>query len=329
MEKEVMFYHTGTGDVVHCEVCPHTCRIAPGKRGLCRVRENRAGRLYATNYGRCSAAGLDPIEKKPLYHFYPGCLIFSLGTTGCNLRCSFCQNWRIAQADPPTNYLSPERAVELARQQNSIGLAYTYSEPLMWYEYVYDTAQLAQKAGLKNVLVTNGFINEKPLLELLPFIDAMNIDVKAFTDEFYRTQCKARLDPVLRTVERALGHCHIEITTLLVTGLNDSPAEIERLVDWLADLDPAIPLHFSRYAPHYQLDLPPTPMETLVAARDIARRKLPYVYLGNVPQLKGVANTLCPGCGTLLINRDGYRARLDQLEQGICKKCGEKIPVVM
>jgi pyruvate formate lyase activating enzyme len=175
------------------------------------VRENREGTLYATNYGECSSYALDPIEKKPLYHFYPGSFIFSLGTVGCNLRCGFCQNWQIAHEDPPTTYLSPRRAVELTLQQKErgypcVGLAYTYSEPFMWYEYVYDTAKLAREAGLKNVLVTNGYVNEEPLRDLLPYIDAMNVDVKAFTDKFYRTTCAGRLDPVLRMVETAHGH---------------------------------------------------------------------------------------------------------------------------
>jgi pyruvate formate lyase activating enzyme len=333
MKREVMFYTRGAGGAANCKVCPRLCNIPPGKRGFCRVRENREGTLYATNYGECSSYALDPIEKKPLYHFYPGSFIFSLGTVGCNLRCGFCQNWQIAHEDPPTTYLSPRRAVELTLQQKErgypcVGLAYTYSEPFMWYEYVYDTAKLAREAGLKNVLVTNGYVNEEPLRDLLPYIDAMNVDVKAFTDKFYRTTCAGRLDPVLRMVETAHGHCHIEITTLLVTGLNDSPEEIESLVDWLAGLDPEIPLHFSRYFPNYKMDLPPTPLETLQRAREIARRKLRYVYIGNAPQL-GASSTLCPGCREVLVNREGYQVRVGKLAEGACAGCGEKISVVM
>ncbi len=333
MRHEVMFYIKGPGDQINCKVCPRLCNIAPGKRGFCRVRENDGGTLYATNYAECSSYALDPVEKKPLYHFYPGSLIFSLGTVGCNLRCGFCQNWQIAQETPPTTRLNPEQAVKLALQQKErgyhcVGLAYTYSEPFMWYEYVYDTAKLARDAGLKNVLVTNGYVNGQPLRELLPYIDAMNIDVKAFTDDFYRSTCSGRLDPVLHTVEVAHGHCHIEITTLLVTGLNDSPEEINRLVDWLARVDPEIPLHFSRYFPNYKLDLPPTPEETLRLARDLAKQKLRYVYVGNAPQVDS-SSTTCPGCGIVLIDREGYQTRVTEMSGGTCLQCGEKIPLIM
>lgn len=332
MRREVMFYTKGPEEQVNCQVCPRLCNIPPGKRGFCRVRENMGGILYATNYAECSSYALDPIEKKPLYHFYPGKLIFSLGTVGCNLRCGFCQNWQIAQETPSTTRISPEQAVELALEQKKrgypcVGLAYTYSEPFMWYEYVYDTAKLARDAGLKNVLVTNGYVNEQPLRELLPYIDAMNIDVKAFTDDFYRSTCAGRLDPVLRTVEVAHGHCHIEITTLLITGLNDNQEEISSLVDWLAGVDPDMPLHFSRYFPNYKLDLPPTPEETLMRARDLARQKLHYVYIGNAPQLKS-SSTTCPGCGTVLIDREGYRTQVGEISDGTCPGCGKRISLV-
>lgn len=333
MQREVMFYAKGPDGRTDCKVCPRLCNIPPGKHGFCRVRENREGILYATNYGQCSSYAMDPVEKKPLYHFYPGSLILSLGTVGCNLRCGFCQNWQIAHESPPTSYLAPERAVELARQQEErgyhcVGLAYTYSEPFMWYEYVYDIAGLARQAGLKNVLVTNGYVSEEPLRELLPYIDAMNIDVKAFTDDFYRSACAGRLDPVLRTVEIAHKQCHVEITTLLVTGLNDSPEEVTKLADWLAGLDPEIPLHFSRYFPNYKMDLPPTPLETMSRAREIARKKLRYVYIGNAPEL-GESSTRCPGCDKLLIDRQGYRVRTGEITGGACSTCGEKIAVVM
>jgi len=237
--KEVFYYEKGDDGRTFCKVCPRLCNIKPGHRGFCRVRENRDGALYATNYGQCTAYGMDPIEKKPLYHFYPGSYILSLGTVGCNLRCGFCQNWEIAHGDPKAVYMSPEQAVRAAlssREEGvpSVGLAYTYSEPFMWYEYVYDTSKLAREKGLKNVLVTNGYVNEEPLKEILPFIDAMNIDVKGFTDKYYRDTCAGRLDPVIRTVEIASGKCHVEITTLLVPGLNDSPEEIAELAKWLA-----------------------------------------------------------------------------------------------
>ncbi|MCL2336209.1 MAG: AmmeMemoRadiSam system radical SAM enzyme [Firmicutes bacterium] len=353
MEREVMFYEPGllpgdkpggepddkpdgkpgSGGRADCLVCPRLCHIPPGRRGFCRVRENRDGVLYAVNYGQCAAQALDPMEKKPLYHFYPGSLILSLGAAGCNLHCGFCQNWQLAQGDPPAVYLAPEQAVALAlRQQEAghpcVGLAYTYSEPFMWYEYVYDTAILARQAGLKNVLVTNGYINEAPLLALLPYIDAMNIDVKAFTDDFYHRHCAGSLAPVLHTVETAVKrHCHVEITTLLVPGLNDSEAEVARLSGWLAALHPEIPLHFSRYFPNYRMHLPPTPLESLSRARETALQKLRYVYIGNAPELDA-SDTGCPGCGKLLIRRHGYSVRSEAITGGRCPACGEKINIV-
>ncbi|MGB9803090.1 AmmeMemoRadiSam system radical SAM enzyme [Desulfofundulus sp.] len=286
--QEALFYEKGDGGIAFCRLCPRFCKIREGNTGFCRVRKNQQGTLYTLNYGRVSSYGLDPIEKKPLYHFYPGSDIFSLGSVGCNLHCGFCQNWQIAHADPRTVYLSPEEAVAAAKEQVArgypcVGLAYTYNEPFVWYEYVYDTARLARKEGLKNVLVTNGYVNEEPLRRLLPYIDAMNIDVKGFSGEYYREVCAGHLEPVLRTVEFAHGHCHVELTTLLVPGLNDSEEEIRRLVDWVAALSPDIPLHFTRYFPNYKFDLPPTPLETLKRAREIALEKLHYVYLGNVP----------------------------------------------
>ncbi|SFH03197.1 pyruvate formate lyase activating enzyme [Desulfotomaculum arcticum] len=333
MKREVIFYTKGEQGVANCKVCPRLCNIKPGQRGFCRVRENRDGVLYATNYGECSSYALDPIEKKPLYHFYPGQYILSLGTVGCNLRCGFCQNWQIAQEESPTTYISPRQAVDLALQQKArgyscVGLAYTYSEPFMWYEYVYDTAKLAREAGLKNVLVTNGYVSEEPLKEILPYIDAMNIDVKAFTEDFYRSTCAGRLEPVKRTVEIAYRHCHVEITTLLVTGLNDGPEEITRLAEWLSGLNAEIPLHFSRYFPNYKMDLPPTPEKTLLQAREIARRQLRYVYIGNAPQLKA-SGTHCPECGQLLLDRAGYQVKVLGPAGGTCPGCGEKIAIVM
>ena len=331
---EAMFWEPGDEQRTFCRLCPKLCNIREGKTGFCRVRENRSRILYATNYGEVTSYGVDPMEKKPLYHFHPGSTIFSLGTMGCNLRCGFCQNWQIAHRDAPTVYFSPAQAVAAALHYNRegsgsscVGIAYTYSEPFMWYEYVLDTSRLAREAGLVNVLITNGYVNEEPLLELLPFIDALNIDVKAFTDRFYRETCLGKLEPVLRTVELAHTRCHVELTTLLVTGLNDEPEEIKGLVDWVAGLDPDIPLHISRYFPNYQLDLPPTPLASLSRARDIARDKLAYVYIGNAPQLNS-ATTRCPQCGEVVINRSGYRVELGGLEQEKCKACGHPIKVV-
>lgn len=328
---EALYYEKKEQNLTACRLCPKLCTIREGKAGFCRVRQNREGTLYATNYGKVTSTGLDPIEKKPLYHFYPGSFILSFGTVGCNLRCGFCQNWSIAHGDPRTVDLTPEQVVEMAQQQAGRGypnvdIAYTYSEPFMWYEFVWDTARLAQKAGLKNVLVTNGYVSETPLREILPLIDAMNIDVKGFTEDYYRKNCVGRLEPVQRTVEIAYPKCHVELTTLLVTGLNDSPEEIGRLVDWVASLDREIPLHFSRYFPNFEMDLPATPLETLRQAMNIAREKLSYVYVGNAPELKA-HDTCCPGCGEKVISRAGYSARAVGLDGKKCRNCGKGIRI--
>lgn len=290
------------------------------------------GVLYAAKYGRCASSAMDPIEKKPLYHFYPGTYILSLAAHGCNLRCRHCQNWELSQEDGDEVELSPEEAVELAASwrrpgRRCVGLAYTYSEPIVWYEMVQDTSRLAHERGLKNVLVTNGFIREEPLAELLPVIDALNVDVKAFSDEFYREVCSGRLEPVLRTVEKAhRAGCHVEVTTLLIPGLNDSPEEIEELVSWLAGVSPAIPLHFSRYFPNYEMPLPPTPLESLRRARDIARRRLRHVYVGNAWELD-LAETLCSACGSVLVRRAGFQADASGLDGDRCRSCGSKTDI--
>lgn len=320
--KEARYYQTHQRGVV-CGLCPKECVIGPDKTGFCRVRRNIGGKLYTENYGCCSGYALDPIEKKPLYHFYPGSKILSLGTWGCNLACQFCQNWEIAQEVPQTVSLLPEEAVRMAVSavvRGNIGIAYTYSEPSVWYEYILDTARLAQQQGLKNVLVTNGFINREPLTELLPFIDAMNIDVKAFTDNFYREVCGGRLEHVKQTVETAVGRCHVEITTLVIPGMNDSEEEIKELAKWLAGLNPDIPLHLSRYFPKYKLAAPPTPVSTLTRACQIAGEYLRYVYVGNVGG-DGV-NTYCPQCGLLVIDRLHGRSKLANNDKQ-CPACGQ------
>jgi pyruvate formate lyase activating enzyme len=327
--KEALFWETAEDGRVKCFLCPHNCLISEGKSGFCRQRKNVKGKLYTLNYGRVSSYGVDPIEKKPLYHFYPGSLIFSLGTLGCNFRCRFCQNWQIAQVeDGPAVEITPERAIELARSfKGNIGIAYTYSEPLIWYEYVLETARLAKEKGLKNVLVTNGFANEKPLKDLLPYIDAMNIDVKGFTREFYKEYIKGDLSPVIETVERASKECHVEITTLLIPGLNDSEEDIRALSRWLGSLKRDIPLHLTRYFPNYKMDLPPTPVETMKKAREIAAAELDYVYLGNIRNEGN--NTYCPRCRTLLIERTGTVKFQGLSQNGKCSNCGREINIVM
>ncbi len=285
-EKQAMFYEKIEGSKTRCRLCPHNCVISPGGIGICRARKNIEGDLFSLNYARIASISLDRIEKKPLYRFHPGSMILSAGTFGCNLKCSFCQNWSIAHMDAETDAMPPETLVSMALaavKKGNIGLAYTYNEPSIWFEYVYDASRLAKEKGLYNVLVTNGFIGREPLELLLPYVDAMNIDVKAFTPSFYEEVCRGALKNVMETVEAAAGRCHVEVTTLVIPGLNDSVEEIARLSEWLAGISPEIPLHLSRFFPNYKMkDRPPTPVETLEKARDTALGRLRHVYLGNV-----------------------------------------------
>ncbi len=313
---------------VRCELCPLGCRLAPGREGPCGTRRNEAGRMVTTNYGRLVAAALDPIEKKPLYHFRPGRPILSIAAQGCNLRCRFCQNWTLSQErGGPARDVTPAAIVEMARAEGSVGVAYTYSEPLVWFEFLRDTARLARAAGLANVIVSNGFLNCEPLLELLPLIDAANIDLKAMDDAFYRRVCRARLEPVLATIRlcRELG-VHLEVTNLVIPGHNDADGQIARLVDFVADVGRDVPLHLSAYHPDYRLDAPPTPPETLRRAAAIARRRLDYVYVGNV-RLRGAADTACPHCGELCVVREGYAVRNLLRDGDRCPGCGRRLPV--
>jgi len=328
--KEALFYKLVDKDkgIIKCLLCPKGCLIKEGQVGFCRSRKNINNKLYSLIYSKVSSCGFDPIEKKPLYHFYPGTPVLSLGTVGCSFSCSFCQNWTISQGsieNVSVEELSPERAVQLALDNNSPGIAYTYSEPLIWYEYVLDTAIIAKKDNLKNILVTNGFINREPLLKLLPFIDAMNIDLKSFRNSFYQKYCKGSLSPVLQTIEIAKSYSHIEITNLLIPGLNDREEEIKELVNWLASQGENIPLHFSRYFPCYKMNIEATPISTLYKARDIAQKKLKYVYIGNIWD-EEANTTYCGNCKKILIKRTGYNIiNLGLDKTGKCKYCGEQV----
>jgi pyruvate formate lyase activating enzyme len=257
--------------------------IPAGGRGNCGVRINEGGILYSEVYGKTTGMSLDPIEKKPLYRYHPGEKILSLGTKGCNLHCDFCQNWRISQdLKAPTQDVTSAEIIERARACGSFGIAYTYNEPFIWYEFVFETAKLASRSGLANVLVTNGYVNIEPLEEILPFIGAMNIDLKGFDEKFYTRACSGRLKPVLETIKRSARSCHVELTNLIVPTLNDSEKSIEMMIDWIHDnLGPEMPLHLSRYFPCYKMNIPATPVETLRRAEGIAKKKLKYVYLGN------------------------------------------------
>lgn len=299
---------------------------------MCRVRRREGERLYTLNYGRISSLALDPIEKKPLYHFYPGGLILSAGTTGCNLACGFCQNWEISQEEAPTRALAPGELIAIARHETgrgNIGLAYTYSEPAVWWEFLMDTAPLAKEAGLANVMVTNGYLNQDPLAELLPFLDAVNMDLKGFCDDFYRRTCHGRLAPVLAFAEAVVAAgVHLELTNLIIPGYNDGEEDLRALAAWVAGLDPGIPLHFSRYLPQYRFTAPPTPVETLERAFAIAREKLHHVYIGNAAVPDG-RDTFCASCGAVLARREGFETRLTGVENGKCKACGSKAPFIL
>jgi len=282
--KEALHYEKLEAKKVNCHLCPYECTIASGRKGACGVRVNKDGILYSEVYGKTTGIALDPIEKKPLYHYHPGEHILSIGTKGCNFHCDFCQNWHISQVlDAPTTDITSEEVIRKAEQVKSFGIAYTYNEPFIWYEFVFDTAKLAKKSGLENVLVTNGFVNLEPLEQMLPYIDAMNIDLKALDENFYIKICKGRMRPVLEVIKRSVKSCHVELTNLIIPTLNDSEEMIRKMVDWIYDnVGPEVPLHMSRYFPCYNMSIPPTPVETLEMAGDIARKKLKYVYLGNM-----------------------------------------------
>ncbi|HBP38393.1 MAG TPA: AmmeMemoRadiSam system radical SAM enzyme, partial [Clostridiales bacterium] len=271
---------------VRCELCPHKCRIAPGRSGICRARKNIGGCLVAWSYGKITSLSLDPIEKKPLFRFHPGSRILSAGSFGCNFRCSFCQNWTLSQQEAEWRQIQPDELAALARKtvpQGNIGAAFTYNEPLVSYEYVLDCSRLIRQAGLQNVLVTNGFINPDPLEELLPWIDALNIDLKSWDPDFYRRICGGEIEAVKATIARCARTCHVEITTLLIPGLNDAEKDIQALAAWLASIDRTIPLHLTRYHPDYKMKEPvPIGLARMQQLADLARRDLRDVFLGNV-----------------------------------------------
>ena len=326
--QEARFYETLDDKKVQCHLCPHECVIAPDKTGLCKVRRNTEGVLYSLIYGEYTSANLDPIEKKPLYHFYPGEHIFSIGTYGCNFTCEFCQNWQISQEVCDTRTVLPKEIVDLCLSRGSIGIAYTYNEPTIWYEFVYDCSAAAHEANLVNALVTNGYISPEPLRELLPHVDAMNIDLKSFRDAFYKKTCGGRLQPVLDTIATASKRTHVELTTLIVPGQNDDPAEWDEAARWIAEnASPDTPLHLSAYTPRYKMKEKATTPQVLEDARKAYRKYLNYVYLGNVITADG-GHTLCPGCNEVLIARSGYDVEVKNLKGDVCTKCNVKVPIV-
>jgi len=315
------------GEAVRCALCPHACLIRPGGHGRCRVRLNRGGSLELPFHGRLSSIAVDPIEKKPLYHYHPGERILSVGFVGCSFHCPFCQNYRISQdTGVPTEAMSPEQLVALAEREGSFGIAYTYSEPLVHLEYVLECSRLARARGLKNVLVSNGFINPEPAEELLAVLDAANIDLKSFNPEFYRKEIGGELEEVKRFLAQARGRIELEVTTLVIPTRNDGPEEMEAIAAFLASLDPAIPLHLSAYYPQYRYTLPPTSPSTLRELAEVARRHLSYVYLGNIGSEP--ADTPCGECTAVLVRRRGYQVDTSGLDGVRCAHCGAPAPIV-
>jgi pyruvate formate lyase activating enzyme len=327
--QEARFWEPA-GELVRCRLCPWHCEIQPGRTGVCGVRRNEGGTLRSLNYGRVTSLALDPIEKKPLYHFHPGGVILSAGSFGCNLSCSFCQNAEISQGEPPSRRLPPAEAAALAEEyrasSGNLGLAYTYNEPFIWYEYVAETTALLHERGLQNVLVTNGMVETEPLEELLPLIDAMNVDIKFWSHEHYRELCGGPGWRARDTVEQAHGRCHLEITTLIIPGYNDSDEELDRIFRWAASVDPQLPMHLSRYRPAYRLSVPATPPETLLRAYHRAQEYLQYVYVGNL-HLPGTTDTECAQCGATLVERAGLSAGpVGLTREGRCQACGAQAP---
>ena len=332
--KEARVYRKLDDEKVECLLCAHNCRINPGKRGLCGVRENRDGILYSLVYGRIIAEHVDPIEKKPLFHFYPGTKAYSIGTVGCNLRCAHCQNFEISQL--PHNHggriagreCTPESVVAAARGTGCQTIAYTYNEPTIFFEFAYDTAVLAQQERIKNIFVSNGYMSEATVDRIAPYLDGINIDLKGFTDSFYKKICGARLQPVLDSIRRMHeAGVWLEVTTLVIPTLNDSEDELRDIARFIKSVGPEIPWHVTRFFPTYRLDkLPPTSLETLQRAREIGLEEgLHYVYEGNVPG-RGSESTYCPGCKKMVIERTGYQIKAGSgVKMGRCPECGVHI----
>ena len=323
--KEAMYYRQHEG-YVYCVLCPHYCKLADGETGRCMARKNMDGKLYSLNYGKVTSYGFDPIEKKPLFHFHPGSTVFSFGTFGCNFRCDFCQNWQIVEDTSLYVEMENSQILDLSALNGSVGIAYTYNEPSIFYEMVLDLSREVHKMGRKNIMVTNGFLNREPMEALLPYIDAMNIDLKSMSKNYYATLCKGSLQPVLDTIRLAAERTHVEVTTLVIDGENSTDEEMESLASFLGEIDRNIPLHLSRFFPHNRMDNPPTRIETLERLRNIAQRHLNYVYIGNV---WGINNdTICPNCKNILIRRYP-ETKVVGIEKGRCSNCGEKVSVVL
>jgi pyruvate formate lyase activating enzyme len=332
MIREAMLYEGFEDKKVHCYLCNHHCRIAPSGFGVCGVRQNIDGKLHTHAYGKTIAANVDPIEKKPLYHFLPGTSSFSIATLGCNFRCDFCQNWQISQVseagkvDLPGREFLPADIVRSAKAEGCESIAYTYTEPTIFFEYAYETAKIAKREGIANVFVTNGFMTSEALETINPYLDACNVDLKSFREDFYKRICHGRLQPVLDSIRRIkqLG-IWLEITTLVIPDQNDSDKELDDIARFIAGVDPNIPWHISRFHPDYKLtDSRPTPLAVLKKAYSLGQQNgLRYIYIGNVPGES--ADTLCPNCQKTVIRRKGYQVSENNLKDGGCRHCGEPV----
>lgn len=329
--KEALLYEKLPDNRVHCYLCAHHCRISEGKKGICGVRKNVGGVLYTQVYGRLISDHVDPVEKKPLYHFYPGSTAYSIATPGCNFRCEWCQNWEISQLprESPLTHgreVPPQQVVTEAKRSGSRSIAYTYTEPTVFFEYSYDTARLAREVDLANIYVTNGYMTAEMLDTMYPYLDAANVDLKAFRDETYKRLIGGRLQPVLDSLIKLKGQgVWVEVTTLVIPGVNDDPAELRDIACFIArELGGDTPWHISRFFPTYNFqDVSPTPVKTLETAQKIGSEEgLRYVYLGNV---HGETNTLCHACGRLLIRRVGYHVTDNAVDAGRCPKCGTPV----
>lgn len=333
--QEARYYTKQKNNSVRCTLCPWNCELRPGQIGNCKVRKNNNGKLITDVYNKVAAIGVDPVEKKPLFHFYPGKNILSVGEVGCNLHCSFCQNHRISQCYSNEfkgfQETTPKKIVEEAlKTYQNIGIAYTYNEPFTFYEFMVDTATLARQYGLKNVVVSNGYVNPEPLKAALHLFDAFNIDLKAFTEEFYRKHTKGKLQPVLQTLKIiAQSPVHLEITNLIIPGLNDNKDEFKEMITWIAtELGTDVPLHLSRYFPQHEMNILPTPIKNLEQLYSMAKQQLHHVYVGNVSN-EALSSTYCPNCGETLISRNRYRTSTEKItNQGNCKNCGGQINII-
>lgn len=329
-----MKYQNNINNKIQCEICPRKCKIGEEQHGFCYVRKNSGGKIVLESYGYNTGLAIDPVEKKPLYHFYPSSKVLSFGTLGCNMGCQFCQNWQTTKVNydiSQCNKTSPEQIVEIAKHYNCKSVAFTYNDPIIFFEYALDTAKLCRQEGIKTIAVTSGYINLEPAKEFFNLMDGANIDLKGFSEKFYQKNCLAHLEPVLETIKYAVNEtdCHVELTTMLIEGENDDVVEKE--CEWiLKNLGEDIPLHFSAFFPKYKFsDRQPTTFETLKKAYDIATEMgINYVYTGNIPNIE-TSTTYCKNCKNPVIKRDGFRVIEANIKNELCKFCGTKHDIIV